>query len=92
MTPKSGKPLVEDFSRWVSTHICAGVLREEAMSSENQNWSSAPTELHAENGELNNPMALLVIGPAEQQSAFQNQVKLLLRVLPELHAEKWRTE
>ena len=35
------------------------------------------------NGELNNPMALLVIGPAEQQSAFQNQVKLLLRVLPD---------
>jgi len=48
MTPKSGKPLVEGPSRWVCIHICAGVLREEAMSSDNLNWSSAPTELHAE--------------------------------------------
>ena len=41
------------------------------------------------NGELNNPMALLVIGPAEQQSVFQNQVKLLLRVLPDGFAVMW---
>ena len=41
------------------------------------------------NGELNNPMALLVIGPAEQQSALQNQVKLLLRVLPDWIAVFW---
>ena len=41
------------------------------------------------NGELNNPMALSVIVPEEQQSAFQNQLKLLLRVLSDGFAVMW---
>ena len=81
MTPKSGETLVKGPSRWVCSNICAGHAREEPMSSEIQNFT--PTEMRAKNEELKNTTALLVTGPVEQQSPLQNQVKLLLRVLPD---------
>ena len=48
MTPKSGETLVEGPSIWVCSLIGAGTLRQEPMSSDNLNWSSAPTEMRAE--------------------------------------------
>ena len=59
------------------------------MSSENYNWSSTRNEKRKENWEVKNHIALAVIGPAEQQSPIQNQVKLLLRVLPDGFAVTW---
>ena len=64
-------------------HMVGSVL----LSSENQNFT--PSAARAENLELKKPIALLVIGPAEQQSALQYQVKLLLRVLPDGIAVFW---
>ena len=82
MTPKSGETLVKGPSRWVCSNICAGHAREEPMSSQNLNFT--PTDRRAKNVEPKNPTALLVTGPVEQQSPLQNQVKLLLRVLPDV--------
>ena len=87
MTPISGETHIEGPSRWVCSHICAGHAREEPMSSECQNFT--PTEMRAKNVEPKNPTALLVTGPAEQQSPFQNLVKLLLRILPDGIAVTW---
>ena len=81
MTQKSGETLVEGPSRWVCSHICAVHAREEPMSSQNLNFT--PKEMCAKNVEPKNPTALFVRGLEEQQSPLQNQVKLLLRVLPD---------
>ena len=87
MTPKSGETLVKGPSRWVCSNICAGHAREEPMSSQNLNFT--PTEMRAKNVEPKNPTALLVTGPAEQQSPLKNLVKLLLRILPDGFAVTW---
>ena len=69
------------------SYICAGHAREEPMSSQNLNFT--PTDMPEKNGEPKNPTALLVTGPAEQQSPLKNLVKLLLRVLQDGFAVTW---